>query len=110
MAFSITTGGKTTKYNSQGEYNKALKAYKDKGYTTQGSGNQITVYAPQKKSKLVPRSAAVKNQRRNNYNQTAQYYGFNSRNEVRKVQQKLKDLGYKIGDFGVGGLDGYMGG
>lgn len=111
--------GNTLYANDEDKLRKAVEKKYGKDAWSWGStdnGFSYTVHLKQKKdssNKLVkkPTAAQISNQRRNNYNQQAQYYGFNSRNDVRKMQQTLLKLGYSLGTSGPNkdGVDGYMG-
>lgn len=65
----------------------------------------------QNKPNSGPSRSQVRNMRRNNYNEQAKYYGFNSREEVRAMQKVLASMGYQLGRQGGSkdGIDGYMG-
>lgn len=111
--YTIQRGGGRPYKVSQSEYNELLKSHN--ATLHKGTGVYILTSKPKKQLAKKTTSAAVRNQRRLNYNKEAENYGFKSRDEVKKLQQQLIKWGYNIGGRNAQGKvanipDGYFGG
>lgn len=120
--YTINVNGKTYKSSNMETQKGKEETYKKLGvdpskYDIKISGNGYSyTLTPKSKKSLVkkPSAEAIRNQRRNNYNEEAKRHGFNSRDEVRKLQEDLIKLGYNIGGRNAQGKvvnipDGYFG-